>query len=114
MTKPACLLRPAQIAGIDETNKHGRLMINQCIRNWWIGRTSPEFGMLGLNMCRFFGKTGRRIAAVTIRATKHDMAGLMHGLDSLMALQAAGTFCVCLRLGLVNPIARRGSNNLSL
>jgi hypothetical protein len=70
--------------------------------------------MLGLNMCRFFGKTRRGIAAVTISATKHDMAGLMHGLDSLMALETSGTFCVCLCLSLVNPIARGTSNNLSL
>src|SRR3954470_18174223 len=45
---------------------------------------------------------------MTIGATEHDvLCGLVHGLDPLMALQAARTLGICLRLALIDPIARR-------
>src|ERR1051326_3827269 len=63
--------------------------------------------MLRLNMCRVLGQTGRRIAAVTIGATKHDVRSFMHRLDTLMTLETSGAFCVCLYFGLIDPIAWR-------
>ena len=44
---------------------------------------------------------------MAIRATEHDMGGLMHWLDAVMALVAAGALGVGLRLGLIDPILGR-------
>src|SRR5262249_5647186 len=110
MTKPACLLRHAKISGIDETDKLRRFVIDPDIRVGRIGRASPEFRVLRLNMCRLFSQTERGISAVTISAAKHYVRSFMHGFDTLMTLETSSAFCVCVCLGLIDPIARRTSN----
>jgi hypothetical protein len=48
----------------------------------------------------------RGIPAVTINATKDDMRGLVHRLDSFVTLETALTFSISRGLGLVDPVAR--------
>jgi hypothetical protein len=112
MTKAACLLRHAKISGIDETDKLRRFVINPDIGVGWICRAFPEFGMLGPNMCRLFSQTEHGITAVTISAAKHYVRSFMHGFDTLMTLEASSAFCVCLCLGLIDPIVRRTFHRL--
>ena len=56
-----------------------------------------------------FRQAARRIAAVAIGAAEHDVRRRVHRLDAGVALIAADAFRVGLRLGLVDPVALRGS-----
>lgn len=61
--------------------------------------------MLRLNMRPLLTQTGRGIATVTIGATQNYVRRAVHRFDSIVTLQTAGAFSVCLRLGLIDPVA---------
>ena len=55
--------------------------------------------MRGCTCALLFRQAAGRIAAMAIGAAEHDIRGGMHRLDAIVALIAAGAFCVGLRPG---------------
>ena len=92
VAKAAGLLRDAQIAGIHEADEFRRFVIEPDIGIRRIGGGLPELRVPRQNVRLLFRQAARGIAAVAIGAAEHDMLGLVHRLDALMALQAADAF----------------------
>ena len=82
VAKAAGLLRHAQIAGIDEPDELGRLVVEPDARVRRIGGSFPELLLLGEDVRLLFRQAARRIAAVAIGAAEHHVRGLMHRLDA--------------------------------
>jgi hypothetical protein len=55
----------------------------------------------------FLGQARSSLSAVAIGASKDDVRSFVHGLNALMTLQTAATFCAGLCLRLINPIPSR-------
>ncbi len=110
MTQSAGLLRDTQVAGIQEADELGRLVIEPRVRVRRFGGCFPKLFVLRENVRLLFLEAASGIAAVTIGAPEHDvLLRFVHWLDALMTLQTADTFCVRFGLGLIDPIVRRQS-----
>ncbi len=110
VAQTASLLRNAQVAGIDEADEFGGLVVQQDGGIAGIGRTFPEDWIARKHMCLALREAGGGIAAVAIRAAQHDVRTRVHRVlvNALMAFQAAGAFRQRFARRLINPVARLG------
>src|SRR4051794_26050534 len=97
----------AQIARIDETNKLGRLVIENYGRVGRIGRTAPELRIIGHHMRFIQSETTFGITAMAVGAAEHHAWRSVHGVGicRLVALNATRTLAISFFLGLINPVA---------
>ena len=96
----------AQVAGIDEADELGRLVIEQCVGADRIGRTSARPRGSAAARGPFLGRR-RRVAAVAIAAAELDRLLVVQVADALMALHAADALGrVPPRVGLLRQIDR--------
>ena len=107
VAKSAGLFRHAQIAGIDEPDELGRLVIEPDVGVRRVGRGFPELLVARQDVRLLFRQAARGIAAVAIGAAEHDVGGLVHRLDAVVALIAADALRVGLRLRLIDPVLAR-------
>ena len=112
VAKAAGLFRHAQVAGIDEADELGRFVIEPDARVRRIGRGFPELLVVRQDVRLLFRQAARGIAAVAIGAAEHDVRGLVHRLDAVVALVAADAFRVGLSLGLIDPVLLREGGGL--
>ena len=81
----AGLVGDAQVAGVEEADELGRLLIERGVTARRVGGGPPEGAIAGCDVGgEFVGSVGA--AAVAIRAGKVDGRGCVHGLDAHVAL----------------------------
>ena len=107
VTKPARLVRHAQVAGVHELDELGGLVIEQHGRIIWVGGALPENGIARFDVRLALRETGRGVAAVTIRAAEDHVRRRVHRLAARVTFETAPALAVGVRLGLVNPVSFR-------
>ncbi len=98
----AGLLGHAEIAGVDELDELGGLVVEQDRGVGGVGGGGPEVGVARGDVGLAHGEAGGGVAAVAVDAAEHDVRRLVHGLDVGVALDAAGGFAVGVGVGLVD------------
>lgn len=73
-----------EVAWIHEPDKLWRLMIEERVRPLGIGRGTPDFRMLRVNMGLVFGG-GMGVAPMAVGAAETDIRASVHVTDALMA-----------------------------
>ena len=109
VAQPARFFRHAQVAGIDEADELGRLVVKGDVGVGRVGGSRPDLGMARGDVRLHEHEAAPGVAAVAVRAAEDDIGRDVHGVrvGRLMAVHAA----CALRAGgfgrLVDPVARR-------
>ena len=100
-------VRDAQIAGVDEADELGRLVVQNDVRVGWVCGALPKLRVARGDVGFAQREAGRGISAVAIGAAEDDVRAGVHRMifDSFVAFEAAATFFRRFSLGLINPIS---------
>jgi hypothetical protein len=106
VTRCAGLVRYSEIAGIEEPNECGRLVVQDDSRVFGVRAADPEFWKPWLHVCLVKTQTTPRVTAMAIGAPKN------HGLRSVhrvrvgrsMAIAAADALGFCFGKRLINLV----------
>ena len=108
MAETAGLLGDAEVAGVDELDELGGLVVEEDGRFGRVGGALPELGVERGDVGLAHREAGGGIAAVAVDTAEDDVGGSVHVLDTLVALDTAGGFAMGLGAGLVDFVGGFG------